>query len=44
MMKIAQYGIGHDHAAGKAKVMRDSNDVEFAGVFEPSADILAICG
>ena len=33
---MAQYGIGHDHAAGKARVMRDSAAVELAGVYEPA--------
>ena len=35
--RMAQYGIGHDHAAGKARVMRDSAAVELAGVYEPAA-------
>ena len=34
--RMAQYGIGHDHAAGKARVMRDSAAVELAGVYEPA--------
>jgi predicted dehydrogenase len=34
---MAQYGIGHDHAAGKARVMRDSEAVELVGVYEPAA-------
>ena len=33
---MAQYGIGHDHAAGKARVMRDSATVELVGVYEPA--------
>ena len=33
---MAQYGIGHDHAAGKARVMRDSAAVELVGVYEPA--------
>ena len=35
-MRMAQYGIGHDHAAGKARVMRESDAVELVGVCEPS--------
>lgn len=34
---MAQLGIGHDHASGKAKVMKQSGEVELAGIFEPSA-------
>ena len=34
--RMAQYGIGHDHAAGKARVMRESEAVELAGVYEPA--------
>ena len=36
-MRMAQYGIGHDHATGKARVMRESDAVELVGVCEPSA-------
>ena len=35
-IKLAQYGISHDHASGKARVMKESDQVDFCGVFEPS--------
>ena len=35
-VKLAQYGISHDHATGKARVLQENEDVEFCGVFEPS--------
>ena len=38
-MKFAQYGISHDHAAGKARVIGDSDRAELAGVYEPSARV-----
>ena len=38
-VKLAQYGIGHDHATGKAQVLKESDQVDFCGVFEPSPDI-----
>ena len=38
-VKLAQYGISHDHAAGKVRVMRESDQVEFCGVFEPSVEV-----
>ncbi len=41
---LAQYGISHDHAAGKARVMQESNAVDFAGVFEPSAAVRETLG
>ncbi len=34
-IKMAQYGVGHGHAAGKMRAMRVNPDVEVAGVFEP---------
>lgn len=34
-LKLAQYGVGHAHAAGKVQVMRAHPEVELAGVFEP---------
>ncbi|MFP6589214.1 MAG: Gfo/Idh/MocA family oxidoreductase, partial [Candidatus Latescibacterota bacterium] len=37
MVRIAQYGTGHGHAAGKMRSMQQNPDVEFAGVFEPDA-------
>ena len=41
---MAQYGIGHDHAAGKARVMRASDAVELAGVCEPSEQLRTTLG
>ena len=38
-VKLAQYGISHDHASGKARVMREGDEVEFCGVFEPSVEV-----
>ena len=38
-MRFAQYGISHDHAAGKARVIRASDQVELAGIYEPSARV-----
>ncbi|HEX5417281.1 MAG TPA: Gfo/Idh/MocA family oxidoreductase [Chloroflexota bacterium] len=40
-MRIGQIGIGHAHAAGKARVLRESNLVEFAGIFEPHPSAIA---
>lgn len=37
-IKLAQYGISHDHANGKARVMKSSAQVDFCGVFEPSSE------
>jgi predicted dehydrogenase len=34
-MRIAQYGAGHGHAAGKLLALRNNPHVELAGVFEP---------
>ena len=34
-IKMAQYGILHDHAAGKTRVMKESPDVDLAGIYEP---------
>jgi predicted dehydrogenase len=34
-VRMAQYGTGHGHAAGKLQALRTSPDVELAGVFEP---------
>ena len=34
-IKMAQYGTGHGHAAGKAWSMIQSPDVDFAGIYEP---------
>lgn len=33
--RIAQYGTGHGHSAGKLQSMLNNSGVEFAGVFEP---------
>jgi predicted dehydrogenase len=38
---MAQYGVGHGHAAGKAAAMRASAEVDLAGVFEPDPDARA---
>ncbi|MBI3969805.1 MAG: Gfo/Idh/MocA family oxidoreductase [Chloroflexi bacterium] len=34
-IRMAQYGVQHGHAAGKARAMRMNPDVEFCGVYEP---------
>ena len=38
-VKFAQYGISHDHAAGKARVLQESDQVDFCGVYEPSEQV-----
>ena len=43
-MRLAQYGISHDHASGKARVMKESDEIDFAGVFEPSAEVRETLG
>jgi predicted dehydrogenase len=43
-VKIAQYGISHDHAQGKAQVMKESDQVDFCGVFEPSPEVRQTLG
>ena len=43
-IRFAQYGIAHGHARGKAKVMKASDDVDFAGVYEPSSEIREALG
>ncbi len=40
-IRMAQYGVQHGHAAGKAQAMRDNPDVELCGVFEPDATVRA---
>ena len=35
---MAQYGVLHGHAAGKAAAMRANPDVTFAGVYEPNPE------
>lgn len=34
-VRIAQYGVKHGHAAGKAQALRRSQEVDFVGVYEP---------
>ena len=36
-IRFTQIGVSHSHAAGKAKVMTDSPDVELVGIWEPNA-------
>lgn len=43
-LKLAQYGISHDHAGGKARVLKESEEIEFAGVFEPSTEVRGTLG
>ena len=43
-IRLAQYGISHDHASGKTRVMKESDQVDFAGVFEPSAEVRQMLG
>ena len=43
-IRFAQYGISHGHAAGKASVIKSNDDVDFAGVYEPSAEVRATLG
>ena len=38
MMRMAQYGTKHGHAAGKFKAMQDHAGVEVVGVFEPDVE------
>ena len=35
MVKMAQYGTKHGHAAGKLRAMQTNAEVEVVGVFEP---------
>ncbi|MCY3896890.1 MAG: Gfo/Idh/MocA family oxidoreductase [Chloroflexi bacterium] len=37
-MRMAQYGIAHDHAHDKSRVLRETEEVEFVGVYEPDQD------
>ena len=37
-IRLAQYGTGHGHAAGKLAAMLNNPDVEVAGVYEPDAE------
>ena len=34
-IRMAQYGILHDHSSGKTQVMKDFSDVDFVGIYEP---------
>ena len=43
-IRLAQYGISHDHAGGKTNVMKQSDDIEFAGVYEPSQEVRETIG
>ena len=43
-LRFAQYGISHGHATGKASAMKSNDDVDFAGVYEPSAEVRATLG
>ena len=43
-IRLAQYGISHDHATGKAKTLKTNDDVDFAGVYEPSAEVRETLG
>jgi predicted dehydrogenase len=37
-VRMAQYGTGHGHAAGKMRSMRTNPDVEVVGIYEPEAE------
>ena len=41
IIRMAQYGIGHAHASGKADAMKRNPDVDFRGIFEPNSQIRA---
>ena len=43
-IRLAQYGISHDHASGKARVMQENDDVDFCGIFESIPDIILFGG
>jgi predicted dehydrogenase len=43
-VRLAQFGISHDHAAGKARVLIESDQVEFCGVYEPDVEIRETLG
>ncbi|MDP6039852.1 MAG: Gfo/Idh/MocA family oxidoreductase [Candidatus Latescibacteria bacterium] len=38
MIKMAQYGTKHGHAAGKLRAMQSHADVEVVGIFEPDTE------
>ena len=37
-LRFAQFGISHDHAPSKARTLKASEDVDFVGIYEPSAE------
>ena len=43
-IRLAQYGISHDHALGKARVMQENEDIDFWGAFEPILGIISFGG
>ena len=43
-VRMAQIGIAHPHASGKAAAMKKNPDVDFCGVFEPDSRIRAELG
>ena len=43
-IKLAQYGISHDHALGKTRVMQENDEVDFCGIFELTLDIISFGG
>ena len=43
-LRFAQYGISHGHATDKASAMKSNDDVDFAGVYELSAEVRATLG
>src|SRR5688572_25494413 len=40
-LRMAMYGIGHSHAAGKARTLAAHHGVEFCGAFEPDPQLSA---
>jgi predicted dehydrogenase len=44
MIRIAQLGLSHDHARGKASVLQASDEVDFCGLFEASDEVRANLG
>ena len=43
-IRLAQCGISHDHALSKARSLKESDEVDFAGVFEPSVEVRQTLG
>ena len=43
-IRLAQYGISHDHASGKTRVMQENEGVDFWGTFDPTPDIISFGG